>query len=274
MLRPVVCLSLSAALLSAPAAALPEGSVEVGIGAAVGSGAGAVLGAATAYLLLVNGLSLSSSVGNNDAAAALALDGLALPAIGVVGGAAVGAFAVSAFQGNPISPAPVTAGVGAGVVGSVCAAPFCMAGVSAFDQANQASNCSDACALAIGGLFFFGLSYVTFCATGPVGAGLGGGVGAAFVAPEVPPEGVELPEGPSSLPPRPTPPATPPTPPPTPLPPPPKETTTPPKTPAGDEPPPMLDAIDANSAGDTDHTDVAAEGSGSRDPAEAEAPRE
>lgn len=206
MLRHLTLLMLSALLVSPPAAALPEGSVEVGVGAGVGSGVGAVVGATASYLMLNSGFSVSNALGNNDAVGGLFLDVLLAPAVGVIGGAAVGAFAVSAFQGTPISPAPVTAAAGAGLTGTVCAAPFCLAGVSAIDQANNTSDCGDACALAVGGLLFFGMGYLTFCATGPVGAGVGGGLGAAFVAPEIPPEEVTLPAAPEA-PPAPPPPA-------------------------------------------------------------------
>lgn len=192
-------LVLALLLTASPVQALPDGILEVGAGGAVGAVVGGLVAGGTALVLADQGQSLSGALGVDDSLQQLLLDFYALPAAGALVGAGVGALAVSAWQGHPCSPAVGLAPLGAGVVGGACSVPGLWAAGVAFDEADQADNCGEACGAAIVGLVYGAVGVASFCVGAPVGAGLGGAGGAALVAPEVPP-----------APPSPPPPASPP----------------------------------------------------------------
>jgi hypothetical protein len=179
---------LLAGSLSTPASAMPEGVVEVGAAAALGSAIGGALGGATVFLLFNNGFAVSRAVGLEGTTPILLVDYAGPPAVGAVAGAALGGFIASALRGHPASPAPVAAACGSLFVGGACAAPGFLGASQSFAEADQATTCSDACVSAATGLVFAGVGIASFCIGAPIGAGVGGGAGAAIVAPsEVPP---------------------------------------------------------------------------------------
>jgi hypothetical protein len=186
-MRVVFCLLLVVGL-STPVQAMPDGVVEVGGGAALGSAIGGALGGATVLLLSNNGLAVSRALGLQGTIPTLLVDFAGPPAVGAVAGAAIGGFVVSALRGQPTSPAPVAAACGSLVVGGACAAPGFLGAAQSFAEADQAATCTDACVSAAAGLLFAGVGVGSFCIGAPIGAGVGGGAGAAIVAPrEVPP---------------------------------------------------------------------------------------
>lgn len=238
-------LALSLVVIAAPARALPEGVLEVGAGSAIGAIVGGLVAGGTVLVLADQDQSLSRSLGVDDSFQQLLVDFYALPAAGALVGAGVGALSVSLWQGRPCSPAVGLAPLGAGVVGGVCSLPGMLAAGVAFDEADQADNCGEACGAAIAGVVYGAVGVASFCVGAPIGAGLGGAGGAALVAPEAP---AEVPPPAPAPPTTPTTPTTPEpdTPPPTEAPPavedeaPPAAAPETPETPPGD-PPPVLE---------------------------------
>jgi hypothetical protein len=197
-------LALALCVIATPTRALPEGVLEVGAGGAVGAIVGGVVAGGVVLVLADQGESLSRSVGiTDDSFQQLLVDFYALPAAGAVVGAGVGAFAMSAWQGRPCAPAVALAPLGAGVVGGVCSLPGMLAAGVAFDEADQADNCGEACGAAIAGVLYGAIGIASFCVGAPIGAGLAGAGGAALVAPDGP---AEVPPPPPSPPPTPPPP--------------------------------------------------------------------
>jgi hypothetical protein len=184
----VVCCLLLVVGLSTPVHAMPDGVVEVGGGAALGSAIGGALGGGTVLLLSNNGLAASRALGLQGTIPILLVDFAGPPAVGAVAGAAIGGFVASALRGEPTSPAPVAAACGSLLVGGACAAPGFLGASQSFAEADQAATCTEACVSAAMGLVFAGVGVASFCIGAPIGAGVGGGAGAAIVAPkEVPP---------------------------------------------------------------------------------------
>lgn len=182
-------LALALLVIAAPARALPEGVAETGAGSAVGAIVGGLVAGGVVLVLVNQGQSLSRSLGVDDnSALQLTIDFYAPPAAGAILGAGVGALSVSLWQGRGCSPAVGLAPLGAGVLGGVCSLPGMLAAGVAFNEADQADNCSEACGAAIAGVFYGAAGIASFCVVAPIGAALGGSGGAALVAPESPAE--------------------------------------------------------------------------------------